>query len=164
MEGLFRYGWQEFWVLCVVWVSLGVVGVPRGQALHLLTDHIVAILLPGAALSTLGTGSCKIMGPCWRLVVTTSHRESGTHSYNTWQTHTYTQWLSDRQTHKVTHSDDTHTDTLIVRHAGLNFPKSVQVWRRGAENWLPVCVAHAQLHVYISGITDPIADSVEQWR
>lgn len=98
-------------------------GVPRGQALHLLTDHVVAILLPGAALSTLGTGSCKIMGPCWRLVVTTSHRESGTHSYNTWQTHTYTQWLSDRQTHKVTHSDDTHTDTLIVRHAGLNFPK-----------------------------------------
>lgn len=63
------------------------------------------------------------MGPCWRLVVTTSHRESSTHSYNTWQTHTYTQWLSDRQTHKVTHSDDTHTDTLIVRHAGLNFPK-----------------------------------------
>lgn len=98
-------------------------GVPRGQALHLLTDHVVAILLPGAALSTLGTGSCKIMGPCWRLVVTTSHRESSTHSYNTWQTHTYTQWLSDRQTHKVTHSDDTHTDTLIVRHAGLNFPK-----------------------------------------
>lgn len=100
---------------------------PRGQALHLLTDHVVAILLPGAALSTLGTGSCKIMGPCWRLVVTTSHRESGTHSYNTWQTHTYTHRLSDRQTHKVTHSDDTHTDTLIVRHAGLNFPKSVQV-------------------------------------
>lgn len=98
-------------------------GVPRGQALHFLTDHVVAILLPGAALSTLGTGSCKIMGPCWRLVVTTSHRESSTHSYNTWQTHTYTQWLSDRQTHKVTNSDDTHTDTLIVRHAGLNFPK-----------------------------------------
>lgn len=96
---------------------------PRGQALHLLTDHVVAILLPGAALSTLGTGSCKIMGPCWRLVVTTSHRESSTHSYNTWQTHTYTHRLSDRQTHKVTHSDDTHIDTLIVRHAGLNFPK-----------------------------------------
>lgn len=72
-------------------------GVPRGQALHLLTDHVVAILLPGAALSTLGTGSCKIMGPCWRLVVTTSHRESSTHSYNTWQTHTYTQWQTDTQ-------------------------------------------------------------------
>lgn len=72
-------------------------GVPRGQALHLLTDHVVAILLPGAALRTLGTGSCKIMGPCWRLVVTTSHRESSTHSYNTWQTHTYTQWQTDTQ-------------------------------------------------------------------
>lgn len=76
--------------------------------------------------------------------------------------HTVTQWQTDTQSD--THSDDTHTDTLIVRHAGLDFPKSVQVWRQGAENWLPVCVAHAQLHVYISQITDPIADSVEQWR
>lgn len=91
---LFHDRWQEFWVLCVVGVGLGVVGVPCGQALHLLTDHGVAVILPGAALGTLGTGSCKIMGPCWRLVVTTSYKESGTNSYNTWRTHIH----SDRHT------------------------------------------------------------------
>lgn len=144
---LFHDGWQEFWVLCVVGVGLGVVGVPRGQALHLLTDHGVAVILPGAALGTLGTGSCKIMGTCWRLVVTTSHRESGTHSYNTWRTHIRSDSHSDRQTHKVTHTVTTHTDTLIVRHAGLNFPKSVYLKARCGELTSSLCW-HAQLCVH----------------
>lgn len=123
---LFHDRWQEFWVLCVVGVGLGVVGVPCGQALHLLTDHGVAVILPGAALGTLGTGSCKIMGPCWRLVVTTSYKESGTNSYNTWRTHIHSDSHSTDR-HTVTHSDTQwrHTDTLIVKHAGLNSPKSV---------------------------------------